>query len=265
MARINLELVQNDSLTFERRVRTTPVVYWTRTRHVQTDADAHFMTTPGLRQWPTNLTSCCAAPGGLPRCCLACWCPCLSYAELLKEQELKGYCCYGDRISACVSYALLQVLGFFPAAALHAGARSALRTERNYSGSLSEDFCATACCSTCALVQELNAADMRQQQQLPQATTTVGLPPRPVRMTAMSGSRSAGGAVPRTSWGPAAPAPRGAAASRAPVGGEGGGSFEQDRGAGWSRQPVAVRGQAGAPLGAPVPALEGLGARDLVL
>jgi len=221
------------------------------------------MTTSVLRQWPTNICACCAAPGGLPRFCLACWCPCLSYAELLKEQELKGYCCYGDRVSACVSYGLLQVLGFFPAAALHAGARSALRTERNYSGSLSEDFCATACCSTCALVQELNAADLRQTQQTP-ATTTVGLPPRPVRMTAMNGSRSAGSAVPRSSWGPAAPASRGAGAVRTPSG-EGGGGFEQERREGWSRQPVAARSQAGAPLGAPGPALEGLGARDLVL
>ena len=158
---------------------------------------AHFMTTISSRQWPTSLLSCCASPGGLPRCCLACWCPCLSYAELLKEQELKGYCCYNDRISACVSYALLQALGFFPAAALHAGARSALRTERNYSGSLSEDFCATACCSTCALVQELNAADLRQQQQQMSAAPIVGLPPRPVRMTTMSGGRPVGGAVTR--------------------------------------------------------------------
>jgi hypothetical protein len=113
-------------------------------------------------------------------------------------------------------------------------------------------------------VQELNAADMRQQQQT-SATTTVGLPPRPVRMTAMSGGRPAGGAAPRASWGPAAPTSRGSGAIRAPGAGEGGGGFDQERGGGWSRQPVAARGQAGAPLGAPVPALEGLVGRDLVL
>lgn len=229
------------------------------------------MNATSSRQWPTNLTACCAAPGGLPRCCLACWCPCLSYAELLKEQELKGYCCYGDRISACVSYALLQVLGFFPAAALHAGARSALRTERNYSGSLSEDFCATACCSTCALVQELNAADLRQQQQQIAATTTIGLAPRPVRMTAMSSGRPAGSAVSRPShgaasapWGPPASTPRGSGAQSSS--GDGGGGFEKGRAWGWSRQPVAARAQPGAPLGgaAPTP-LEGPSSRELVL
>jgi Cys-rich protein (TIGR01571 family) len=215
------------------------------------------MTASGSRQWPTSLTNCCASPGGLPRCCLACWCPCLSYAELLKEPELKGYCCHGDRVSACVSYALLQSLGFFPAAALHAGARSALRTERNYSGSFSEDFCATACCSTCSLVQELNAADLRQQQQMLPAAS-LGLPPRPVRMTSMSSGRPTGSAVTRPShgatsaaWGPTAPT--------------GGVGFEQGRAGGWSRQPVAARASPGAPLGAPGPALEGLAGRELAL
>lgn len=205
------------------------------------------MTTLSSRQWPTNLLSCCASPGGLPRCCLACWCPCLSYAELLKEQELKGYCCYNDRISACVSYALLQALGFFPAAALHAGARSALRTERNYSGSLSEDFCATACCSTCALVQELNAADLRQQQQQMSAAPIVGLPPRPVRMTTMSGGRPVGGAVPRSSHGPTS-------ASWGPV-----------PPTGWSKQAVVARESSGAPLASPTPAVDEMAGRSLVL
>lgn len=139
-----------------------------------------------IRPWPTSLTDCCASPGGLPRCCLACWCPCFSYAELLREPELKGYCCHGDRISACVSYALLQALGFFPAAALHAGARSTLRTERKYSGSLAEDFCATACCGSCALVQELNAADNRQQAQMPHA------PPGSMAMTGNADARGTG-------------------------------------------------------------------------
>jgi Cys-rich protein (TIGR01571 family) len=153
------------------------------------------MNSSDIRPWPTSLTDCCASPGGLPRCCLACWCPCFSYAELLKEPELKGYCCHGDRISACVSYALLQALGFFPAAALHAGARSALRTERQYSGSLAEDFCATACCGSCALVQELNAADSRQQTQMTQ------VPPGAMTMTGNADGRSTG------THGPRAPLP----------------------------------------------------------
>ena len=145
----------------------------------------------GITPWPTNLTDCCASPGGLPRCCLALWCPCLSYAELVREPELKSYCCAGDRVSACVSYALLQLLGFFPAAALHAGARSTLRNDRRYSGSLAEDFCATACCSTCALVQELNAADNRQAA----AAATVLGPPAPVQMVSVMhmSQRGAGG------------------------------------------------------------------------
>lgn len=160
-----------------------------------------------VRPWPTSLTDCCASPGGLPRCCLACWCPCFSYAELLKEPELKGYCCYGDRVSACVSYALLQTLGFFPAAALHAGARSTLRTERNYSGSLAEDFCATACCSSCSLVQELNAADSRQNAQAsssgingsPLTSHITNSPPLPVRMTTLNArSCSTGGSRPES-------------------------------------------------------------------
>ena len=144
--------------------------------------------------WPTQITDCCASPGGLPRCCLALWCPCFSYAELVREPELKGYCCHGDRVSACVSYALLQILGYFPAAALHAGARSTLRNERKYSGSLAEDFCATACCSTCALVQELNAADSRQNA----ATATVLGPPAQVQMmSAVVNLNHRGGAGPR--------------------------------------------------------------------
>jgi Cys-rich protein (TIGR01571 family) len=200
------------------------------------------MTTPGANQWPTNLTACCASPGGLPRFCLACWCPCVSYSELLKEPELKGYCCYGDRISACVSYALLQTLGIFPAAALHAGARSTLRGERNYSGSLGEDFCATACCSTCALVQELNAADLRQQQQQQQAAT-VGAP-MPMRMTSRSmGLRTPGGLRPDLS--------------------QAGVEDPQQRSR--SRQPTAARAQSGAPLGAPAPASDRRAQRPLVL
>jgi Cys-rich protein (TIGR01571 family) len=146
-----------------------------------------------VRPWPTSLTECCASPGGLPRCCLAFWCPCFSYAELIKEPELKGYCCFGDKVSACVSYALLQALGYFPAAALHAGARSTLRTERNYSGSLAEDFCATTCCSTCALVQELNAADSRQATPSTLGGAVIGAP-QPMRMSSLVGSRIAGSA-----------------------------------------------------------------------
>jgi hypothetical protein len=105
----------------------------------------------------------------------------------------------------------------------------------------------------------LNAADMRQQQLMPTASATVGLPPRPVRMTAMSGGRPPGSAVPRASHGTAS-ASRG---STAP--GDGGAGFEQGRVGGWIRQPNAARAQPGAPLGAPVPTLEGLAARDLVL
>ena len=129
---------------------------------------------------PPGLCDCCAQPGGCQLCCQSCWCPCVTFGQIMQgmpENKDKNNAClqYGSAyfvlgyvLPACVS-------GACGAAALAAGANSASSLlscgAQIWAGHVngqvlgpqnSTEFCAIAkgvFCLPCALCQAKNYQD----------------------------------------------------------------------------------------------------------
>ena len=105
-----------------------------------------------MSPWQTGLCSCCASPGGVQVCCLACCCPGVVYA-LTIEKMSRPYDCPlgGSCVGAGVVWNGLACAGLCCVA--QCLGRVAIREKREIEGGLLTDWLTIMCCSCCALIQ----------------------------------------------------------------------------------------------------------------
>jgi len=110
----------------------------------------------GEREWTNGLCSCF---GDCGTCCVACWCPCITYnSNKSRRQALEqsgaphhdgGENCGSD----CFLFGLIHCFTSF-GWVLEVGARSDTRRRYNIEGGGCGDCMASCCCLPCVLTQE---------------------------------------------------------------------------------------------------------------
>ena len=119
-------------------------------------------------EWRSGLCECCSTPG----CCMAAFCPCCLYGQIVATMRPDEDTCGGNFCGGCCGFYSFhffpQVIDaffllacalpvgtiLFPCSAfLHCPTRGAIRRKYNIRGNECEDCCVVWCCLCCALAQ----------------------------------------------------------------------------------------------------------------
>ncbi|KAF3926006.1 hypothetical protein ABW20_dc0107800 [Dactylellina cionopaga] len=114
-------------------------------------------------EWNFGMCSCFSDCG---RCCLTCWCPCITYGRIqhrLRNNDMSNYkTCNGKCWAFC---GLMTVCGV--QWVLSMVQRGELRHRYNLKGSGCGDCCRHFCCECCALIQEDRELETRKALLVP--------------------------------------------------------------------------------------------------
>ncbi|KAG8755061.1 hypothetical protein FRC14_004390 [Serendipita sp. 396] len=123
----------------------------------------------GKRDWSNGTFSCF---GDCMTCCVATWCPCITYGQnktRFEHLEQQGYphpsggeSCGSDCLLHCL---LTSCLG--AGWVLQIGSREKIRDRYKIEGGLMGDCCLSFCCNPCTLTQESRELEQEEMSMLP--------------------------------------------------------------------------------------------------
>ncbi|KAF3914056.1 hypothetical protein AA313_de0202006 [Arthrobotrys entomopaga] len=117
----------------------------------------------GVQKWEFGMCGCC---GDMGKCCLTCWCPCITYGRIqhrLRSNDMSSYSsCNGHCWGFCGLMCLCGVqwvLGLMQ--------RGEIRHRYNLEGSGIGDCCRHFWCGCCTLIQEDRETETRKALLVP--------------------------------------------------------------------------------------------------
>eukprot|EP00898_Chlorokybus_atmophyticus_P005664 jgi/Chlat1/6099/Chrsp40S05675 len=142
-----------------------------------------------LNQWQSELTDCCANPGGFGLCCYACWCTSCLYGQNVELQGKPDAICGGSCFGACLLHFVLG--GMFSTAGAIFGipvcppfswivqmvTRNQIRTRYSLPQTPCHDCLVSCFCACCALAQENR--ELRRRKDAALVVTGVAVNPPP--------------------------------------------------------------------------------------